>query len=77
MEQGNCVTQLNIDIPRDKEDLLDALARAAERSGLAMNDIVLEAIERWVLAYREPAYHVYDLGAETLVRSEFYRDRIG
>lgn len=69
--------QLNVYIPKDKEHILDALARAAERSGLSKNEIVLEAIERRVLTDREPAYRVFDLGAGTVDRTSLYEDRVG
>ena len=68
--------QLNIYIPKDKAYVLDALARAAERSGLSKNEMVLEAIERRVLTDQEPAYHVYDLGSGTIDRASLYEDRI-
>lgn len=69
--------QLNVYIPKDKEHILDALARVAERSGQSKNEIVLEAIEHRVLADQEPAYSVYDLGAGQIDRGSLYEKRIG
>jgi hypothetical protein len=69
--------QLNVYIPKDKEYLLEALVRAAKRSGLSKNEIVLEAIERRVLTEGEPSYQVYDLGAGTIDRASLYEDRVG
>jgi len=69
--------QLNVYIPKDKAYILDALAQAAERSGVSKNEIVLEAIERRVLAEREPAYQIYEMGSEAIDRASLYADRIG
>jgi predicted DNA-binding protein len=46
---GEQTMQMNIYVPRDKESVVAELERAAARSGRPKNEIVLEAIENYLV----------------------------
>jgi hypothetical protein len=66
--------QLNVYVPKDKEHLLDDIARQAEETGRSKNELILEGIERQVASGRVPTYGTYNLGARSLRREELYED---
>jgi hypothetical protein len=68
--------QLNVYIPKDKEHLLDALTREAERSGRSKNQIILEAIEHKVARSGVPAYRTFPLDAWSVDRAALYEKRL-
>ena len=70
--------QMNIYIPKDRADLLAALERAARRTGRPKNELVLEALGRY-LAEMEKTVELgrFHLGPVKLgPREELYRDRL-
>lgn len=69
--------QLNVYIPKDKEHLLDALTREAERTGRSKNQLILDAIEQQVTPSGVPAYRIFDLEAGPIDRSSLYEKRLG
>jgi hypothetical protein len=67
--------QLNIYVPQSRADLLHQLDEAARRSGRPKNELVLEALERFL---RPPARTLgaFALGEIQWSRDELYEDRL-
>lgn len=70
--------QMNIYVPKDKENLVDALERAAADSGRPKNELVLEALERYLRAAKRPVELArVSLGQTTPApRRELYEGRL-
>lgn len=67
--------QLNIYVPREKEALLKALDAAARSSGRPKNELVLEALEKY-LASAVPEPGCFSLGtAKPFRRPDLYEGR--
>lgn len=68
--------QLNIYVPKSRAELLAALHRVSRETGRQKNEIVLEAIERF-LRERPREMGRYHLGAAIpWVRGDLYIDRL-
>jgi hypothetical protein len=68
--------QLNLYIPKEKAQLLRALEAAARAWGRPKNEIVLEALERY-LAGTAPEPGIYSLGeVKPFRRYQLYRERL-
>jgi len=70
--------QMNVYVPKDKEVLLSALDRAARQTGRPKNELVLEALARY-LAETERSVELasFNLGEMRLgTRSELYQGRL-
>lgn len=66
--------QLNVYVPKDKEGLIEELDGTAKRTGRAKNEIVLEALERY-LREEKPVWRTFHLGgAEFPSRAEIYEE---
>lgn len=66
--------QLNVYVPKDKEPLLGELDSAAKRTGRAKNELVLEALERFLREER-PQWRTFNLGGfEMPSRAEIYEE---
>ena len=69
--------QLNIYVPREKEDVVAALDEAARRLGRQKNEIVIEAIESY-LAVERPPLGVFHLGqVPASSRDDLYVEKWG
>ena len=69
--------QLNIYVPREKEDVVAALDEAARRLGRQKNEIVIEALESYLAAERPPL-GVFHLGqAPAFSRDDLYVEKWG
>jgi hypothetical protein len=69
--------QLNIDVPADKQALLRDLDEASRKTGRPKNDLVLEALGRYLAAVR-PRLGRYRLGkVQAWRRGELYTRRLG
>jgi len=70
--------QFNIYVPKEKGNLLAALDRAAQRTGRPKNELVLEALEKYL-----PSVNPRDLGKFSLgviqvpKRADIYEGRLG
>lgn len=69
--------QVNVYVPKDKEYLLEELARQAEQTGRSKNELILEGMARQVAAARIPEYRTYELGAGRIDRGDLYGNRTG
>ncbi len=69
---------MNIYVPKGKEALLAALDRAAERAGRPKNELVMEALERYLAETQCSGELVsFSLGEmRPAARKELYRDRL-
>lgn len=68
--------QLNIYVPKEKTALLKVLDRTAELTGRPKNELVLEALEKYLLA-TAPAPGQYSLGAiKSFRRGDLYNRRL-
>jgi hypothetical protein len=69
---------MNIYVPKNKEALLAALDRAATLSNRPKNELVLEALERYLTGTeRSVEFKSFSLGdMRTGRREELYRDRL-
>jgi hypothetical protein len=67
---------LYVYVPKDKEYLLQALTDETEHSGRSKNELILEAIETWLVPAKAPAYRTYLLGAGKVDRVHLYADRL-
>ncbi len=66
--------QLNIYVPKEKESLIEALHSTAKRTGRAKNELVLEALERY-LKEDKPQWRTFHMGGfEFPSREEIYGD---
>lgn len=64
--------QLNVYIPKEKARLIEALDEAAKRTGRQKNEIVLEALEGYLVRVRSKL-DVFHLGAvEPATRDELH-----
>jgi len=69
--------QLNIYVPESKKNLLDVLSRTAARTGKSKNEIVIEALERYLPAVFQPPLGRFNLGAfRAPKRAELYEERL-
>ena len=67
--------QLNVYIPRDKEAIIEELDATAKRIGRPKNELVLEAVEAYLVEHR-PALDVFRLGEVDMPsRDELYGER--
>lgn len=67
--------QLNIYVPKEKEALLKALDTVARASGKPKNELVLEALEKY-LALAAPEPGCFSLGAvKPFHRADLYEGR--
>lgn len=71
--------QLNIYVPNDRAHLLELLAEISKRTGRAKNELVLEALERFLRSGEgRPQLGRYDLGRVKIGhRGELYSKRLG
>lgn len=68
--------QLNIYVPQDKNSVIEALERAAQQTGRPKNELVLEALEGYLQAWR-PEVGRFHLGARNAGgRQELYEGRL-
>lgn len=75
--------QLNVHVPKDREELLEELARAAHDLDRTKSQLVLDAVERYLGDLKERLGRdldedipVYDLGPMTpFSRAELYQER--
>jgi hypothetical protein len=66
--------QLNVYVPKKKAGLVEELDRTAKRTGRAKNELVLEALERF-LGEEKPAWRTFHLGGAPFPpREELYED---
>jgi len=66
--------QLNVYVPKEKAGLIEELDRTAKRTGRAKNELVLEALERY-LREEKPQWRTFDLGEfEMPSRAEIYEE---
>lgn len=66
--------RLNIYVPKGKEPLLERLDRVSELTGRSKNDLVLEALERYLTPPR-PVLGKFRLGNKDLgTRREWYEE---
>lgn len=69
--------QLNIYIPKEKSSVLAALDRIAEMTKRPKNEIVLEALERYLPAVAPTMLGEYSLGKISKVsRADLYEGRL-
>jgi len=69
--------QLNIYVPKEKISLLKELDQASRQMGRPKNELILEALERY-LRQRRPALGRHHLGAvRGWRRGELYERRLG
>ena len=69
--------QLNIYVPREKEDVVAALDEAARRLGRQKNELVIEALESY-LAVERPPLGVFHLGqVPAFDRDDLYVEKWG
>ncbi len=70
--------QMNIYVPKDKEPILTALDRAARRTGRPKNELVLEALERYLTeAERTVELGTFGMGRIRIgKRDELYQGRL-
>lgn len=67
--------QLNIYVPKDRTDVIQALEDAANRTGRPKNELVLEALETFLRQVR-PQLGIYHLGTADLPhRGDLYLER--
>lgn len=68
--------QLNVYVPKDRARVLRSLDEAAQRSGRPKNELVLEALERYLTAARPalPTFHLGDVLMPS--RKELYEERL-
>lgn len=66
--------QLNVYVPKEKTGLVEELDRTAKRTGRAKNELVLEALERFLREHR-PKFEPAHLGVfEMPTREEIYKE---
>jgi len=70
--------QMNIYVPKDKEAILAALERTAKRAGRPKNELVLEALEQYLVQVeRSVSLGSFSLGEmKPAAREELYRGRL-
>ena len=69
--------QLNIYIPKEKEPLLAVLDHVANATRRSKNELVIEALERYLAAVSTPSLGRYRLGAQGAIRrKELYAERV-
>jgi len=74
------IVQLNIHVPKDREEIIAALDAEAGNTGRAKNQIVLDALAAYLGSHRrgrrKPQLRVWNLGArEPLRRADIYDER--
>ena len=71
--------QLNLYIPKREEAVVKALERLAREQGKPKNELVLEALRKYLEEQtRPPALGSHDLGVrEPIRRADLYEDRLG
>src|SRR5207302_8746882 len=74
--------QMNIYVPKDREQTLKRLDRASRRTGRPKSELVLEAIDAYLEGLdrderpETPQFRTFDLGrGEVPTREELYRSR--
>ena len=66
--------QLNIYVPKERRRLLEELDSTARRTGRPKNDLVLEAVERFLDELR-PQWQVFHMGGvEVPSRADLYEE---
>lgn len=69
--------QLNIYIPKEKAGILSALDRIAETTKRPKNELVLEALERYLPGATVGTLKKFSLGAvDSIHRAELYERRL-
>ncbi len=70
--------QFNIYVPKEKGNLLTALDRAAARTGRPKNELVLEALEKYLPTVTPRDLGKFSLGTiRTPRRADIYEERLG
>ena len=68
--------QFNIYIPKNKASILSALEHKAKSAKRPKNELVLEALERYLRDAEQAGLGVFSLGAQTPVaRADIYEGR--
>ncbi|MDI3280732.1 MAG: hypothetical protein QJR13_05115 [Bacillota bacterium] len=69
--------QLNIYIPKEKSDLLTKLEQTAKITGRPKNELILEALERYLPSVAPLALGRFDLGeVKPASRADLYEGRL-
>lgn len=67
--------QLNVYVPKDKVGVVKLLEETAKKTGRQKNELVLDALERY-LGRTRPQLPAYHLGGAPFSREELYEERL-